>query len=256
MNPANSAEALTAVQQAQSQAQDPNAYLSQQRQQLGVNDAQNTVTGLRGAINNTTKLLQQVAPSIMGRTASSLVNAGQAQRQIANEQAPISATLTDQGGQYNEANQSLSRLQDQASQAAAGQYQGQQDKLSYLQNVYNNLYQREQDATTQAEQKRQFDIQAAQAAKGSGGYDLSSLLGGGSDQYATSTDQNGGTQFTLQGKPITAAQYFSGKGGGIQDVANFLKQDKNSQQAYNDLISGKFTPAQLQDKYSYIFGGV
>lgn len=204
MNPANSAEALTAVQQAQSTAQDPNAYLAKQRQQLGVDDAQTTVNGLRGAINNTTKLLQQVAPSIMGRTASSLVNAAQAQRQIANEQAPISTTLNEQGGQYTEANQNLSQLQDRASQAAAGEYQGQQDKLSYLQNIYNTLYQREQD-----EQTRQDALKAAAASAfnfGGGGETTPTSGVTGAPQINRAA--NGGYNFVdAYGTPVTAAEY-------------------------------------------------
>lgn len=170
INPANSQEALAQLQQIQSTAQDPNSILSGQRQQLGVDAAQNTVTGLRGAINNTTQLLKQVAPSVMGRTGSSLVTNAQATKQIGNEQAPIQQTLTDQGTQYNQAGEDLTQLQDKAQQAASGIYQGQQDKLSYAQNLYNTLYQKERDAQAAAqaeadrqEQIRQFNAQQAAA---------------------------------------------------------------------------------------------
>ena len=190
MNPNNSQEALSQLQQTQQQALDPNAYLTQQNQNLGVGAAQETVKGLRGAIDNTTKLLKQVAPSVMGRTQNSLVTSAQAGRQIQNEQAPIADSLTTQGNQYNQAASDLSGLQSQAQQAASGQYQGQQDKISYLQNIYNQLYGREQDASTAAEQKRQYDTSLAEqqrqanmkGSSGNGGYDLSSLLGGLSGQ--------------------------------------------------------------------------
>lgn len=189
MNPANSAQALASLQQAQTTAQDPNTILSGQRQQLGVDAAQDTVTGLRGAINNTTKLLKQVAPSVMGRTASSLVTNAQATKQIGNEQAPLNQTLGEESDQFNEADRNLGKLQDRATQAASGIYQGQQDKLSYAQNLYNTLYQKEKDAEAirqadidRAEQKRQFDASLdASKAKGSGGgggYDYSSLISG------------------------------------------------------------------------------
>lgn len=160
MNPANSAEALSNLQATQAQSQDPNTILSGQRQQLGVDKAQETVTGLRGAINNTTKLLQQVAPSVMGRTASSLVTNAQATKQIGNEQAPISQTLGQQTNDYNQAGQDLSQLNQRAQEAASGIYQGQQDKLSYAQNLYNTLYQKEQaaQAAAQAEKDRQEQI--------------------------------------------------------------------------------------------------
>jgi hypothetical protein len=184
-NPANSQAALGQIQQAQATAQNPNDILAGQRQQLGVGAAQDTVTGLRGAINNTTKLLKQVAPSVMGRTQNSLVTNAQATRQIGNEQAPLAENLTDQGQQYNMANEDLGRLEGQASQAANGIYQGQQDKLSYLQNIYNTLYGKEQDASKQAEATRQFNAEQSRlksASSGSGvdyGSIIASMMGGG-----------------------------------------------------------------------------
>lgn len=186
MNPSNSSDALAQLQAAQAQSQDPNTILSNQKQQLGVNQAQDTVTGLRGAINSTTKLLQQVAPSVMGRTAGSLVTNAQASKQIQNEQAPISQNLSTEGTQYNQADEDLSKLQDQAQQAASGIYQGQEDKLSYAQNLYNTLFQKEQAAQQQASEQadqqekiREFNAQlsASQAAAGSGGFNLSAGSG-------------------------------------------------------------------------------
>jgi len=264
----NSGQALAQVQQAQSSAMNPNQYLAQANQSLGVNSAQDTVNGLQGAINSSTKLLQQVAPSVMGRTANSLVNSAQASKQIQNEQAPISQTLGNQTTAYNQGEQRLGQLQTEANQQAQGNYQAQQDKLSYLQNIYNTMYQQEKDQQAQAnaqaaqqEQIRQFNAQLAlnqqKASAGSGGYDLSSLLGSlGSSQYSTATDKSGGTQFAYQGKPITAAQYFTAQGGGFNDVLSFLKSDPQSKAAYADASSGKYTPAQLTQKYPYIFGGV
>jgi hypothetical protein len=169
MNPDNSQAALAQLQQIQSTSQDPNTILSGQRQQLGVDAAQGTVTGLRGAINNTTKLLKAVAPSVMGRTGSSLVTNAQATKQIGNEQAPISQTLSEQGGQLTDASRDLGDLQDKAREAASGIYAGQQDKLSYAQNLYNTLYQKERDVEAQRraeadrqEQIRQFNETLAQ----------------------------------------------------------------------------------------------
>lgn len=174
MNPDNSQAALAQLQGIQASSQDPNTILSNQRQQLGVDNAQQTVTGLRGAINNTTKLLQQVAPSVMGRTGSSLVTNAQATKQISNEQAPINQTLTSQGSQLSDADRNLGDLNTKAQEAASGIYQGQQNKLSYAQNLYNTLYQKEKDAQAQQqaeadrqEQIRQFNVQAAQQAANS-----------------------------------------------------------------------------------------
>lgn len=205
----NSQAALANLQTQQTQALNPNDILKQQRDQLGVTGAQETVKGLRGAINNTTKLLKQVAPSVMGRTQSSLVTNAQAQKQIQNEQAPIAQNLSDQGQEYNIASQDLNQLERDASQAASGIYQGQQDKLSYLQNIYNSLFQREQaekeaarQEATRQEQIRQFNEElalrkaaegrAARASSG-GGFSLGGSTGGGggttSPAAATSPEQ-------------------------------------------------------------------
>lgn len=160
MNPENSQAALSQLQQIQQTSQNPNDILANQRQQLGYQGAQDTVTGLRGAINNTTKLLKQVAPSVMGRTGSSLVTNAQATKQISNEQAPISQTLTEQGTQLSDADRTATDINQKAQEAASGIYTGQQDKLSYAQNLYNTLYQREQaaQAAKQAEADRQEQI--------------------------------------------------------------------------------------------------
>lgn len=194
MNQANSQQALTQLQNTQKTAQDPNTILSQQKQQLGVNAAQDTLTGLRGAINNTTKLLNQVAPSVMGRTGNSLVTQAQAGRIIQNEQAPISQNLTQENTQYNQGTQDLSTLEQRAQEAASGIYQGQQNKLSYMQNLYNTLFQREQTAQAakqaaadRAEKIREFNasLAASRSAAASGGIDIGSLLGGGSSAPKT-----------------------------------------------------------------------
>lgn len=154
--PKNSQQALAQLQKTQKGVQNPNQILESQQGAMGVTQARDTVGGLRGAINSTTQLLKQVAPSVMGRTGSSLVTQAQASRQIANEQAPISQNLTEQGQQYGEASQNLGELESKAAQAAQGIYAGQQDKLSYLQNIYNTLYQKEADARQAAMEKKQY----------------------------------------------------------------------------------------------------
>lgn len=194
MNPNSSQAALAQLKLQQAQTQNPNDILANQRQQLGVEGAQETVTGLRGAINNTTKLLKQVAPSVMGRTGSSLVTNAQATKQISNEQQPLYETLGEQGSQYGEANTNLSELQRRASEAAQGIYAGQQDKQSYLQNLYNTLFQREQTAEDRRraeldrrEQIRQFNEQLKASRAASAAANRSFDLGGGSSKSSEPT---------------------------------------------------------------------
>lgn len=213
----NSVDALNNLGNFNANAQTPEAILAAQNQAAGVDQAQSTLTGLRGAIANTTNLLHNVAPSIMGRTANSLVTSAQANRQIANESAPIQQNLTDEGTNYGNATQDYSMATDKASKAATLQYQGQQDTRSYLQNLYDTLYGKEQDAAKMAEQKREFDVQQAAAAKAASGYGgLGSPFGGSPAPSTGSTKAQasfapkvgGGFAFTApNGQAISAAQY-------------------------------------------------
>ncbi len=251
MNPANSGQALAQLQNTEKTAQDPNTIQAAQNKAMGVDSAQQTVTGLRGAIDNTTKLLSQVAPGVMGRTANSLVTNAQANRQIQNEQAPISANLTKEGTDYNNANSDLTNLEGKAQTAANGIYQGQQDKLSYAQNLYNTMFGREQAASQAAEQKREFNAnlaesRAARAAASSGDSGLAGLLGGygggavaggggGSSSQGAQAQARKGGGYNFQdakGQTINFVQYAKSKGinanSGKNSVRSALQQMANS----------------------------
>lgn len=237
MPPDTSQAALAQLQQTQSQSQDPNTILSNQRQQLGVQGAQDTVTGLRGAINNTTKLLKQVAPSVMGRTGNSLVTNAQATRQIGNEQAPIQQTLTDQGTQLGQDQQDLADLNSKAQEAATGIYQGQQDKISYAQNLYNTLYQKEKDAQAAAqaeadrqEQIRQFNAQQEAAQRAAAAADRQFNYGVSQDQNTQKTAQ---AQADAQNKASALADVKSVIGK--SNFADYVKAVYNSATNHNNV---------------------
>jgi len=234
--PANSAQALAGLQATQATAQDPNTILSGQRQQLGVDNAQQTVTGLRGAINNTTKLLQQVAPSVMGRTGSSLVTNAQATRQIGNEQAPISQRLSEQGTEYNQANQDLGQLEGRAKDAASGIYQGQQDKLSYAQNLYNTLYQQEQQAADRAFQEKQFQAQQEAARASQAAANRQFDYGVSQDKAATAATQKAAADKALQ----------ANKAAALKDVQSVL--GKSNLPSYKNAIAKSAANGNELDK--------
>lgn len=220
--PANSAQVLQQTQQFQKGMQTPEQELQAAQQNLGATAAQQQVTGLRGAISNTTNLLNQVAPSVMGRTGQSLVTTAQANAQIANEQAPISQKLNQQDSAYNQAQQDYADLEQKAEAIATANEQAQQNHLSYLENLYQTLYSGEQTRAQQAEQKREFDTQMAEQRReanlgaSSGGTmspSLGSLFGGlpsgGAAAAKASMQQRGGGgfNFSYNGKGINAAQY-------------------------------------------------
>jgi hypothetical protein len=214
MNPQNSQQALQQIQQQQSKALSPQQYLAQQESNLGVAGQKEAVTGLRGAIANTTKLLGQVAPSVSGRSANSLVNAAAQQRIIANEQAPISSTLETQGRDYTTAAADLNELQSRAAQLANAGYQAQQDKMSYMQNLYNTFYAREEaeKARQQAERDRQEQIRqfneqlaaqqraeaASRASSGAGGYNVGSQPQTKEKNYIGNNDLRGRLSYMAQ----------------------------------------------------------
>lgn len=149
-----SAQALQNLQGFTSNMQSPEAELQKEESGLGVQADQQQVTGLQGAIQNSTNLLNQVAPSVMGRTANSLVTSAQADHQISNEQAPINTQLNQENQDYNTANSNYTNALGQAQSLATADTQGEQNQQSYLQNIYNNLYSQEQNTAAQAEQQR------------------------------------------------------------------------------------------------------
>lgn len=173
MNPQNSAEALARLQSTQGGQRSLADITAEANQQYGVDKAQEQVTGLRGAIRGTSNLLKQVAPSIMGRTGGSLVTSAQAAKQIQNESAPLQQTLSEQSQDYSLASGDLDKAVQNAQQLAGSRYGDQQNNISYLQNLYNTMFQREEaDKAAKAaelarqEQIRQFNaqLQASNAA--------------------------------------------------------------------------------------------
>jgi hypothetical protein len=257
----NSQQALANLQNTQSAAKSPEQLMQSANQQYGVDAAQQQVSGLRGAIAKTTGLLNQVAPSVYGRTQGSLVTNAQATRQIGNEQQPIRQDLSRLGEQYGQASGDLNTAEGRAQTQAQLAMTGQQGQLSYLQQLYGSLQDKEQKEAALAEQRREADLSAATSRASSASspsYSLggvSSLLRGGGG-YNVAQDSSGGYQFTNGGKPITAYQYVTGNGGNWNDLMVLLSQSKNAgdQQIVRDM-SGGLTQSQLMKKYPNVFGG-
>lgn len=126
-------------------------------------------------------------------------------------------------------------------------YGDQQNKMSYLQNLYSSLYGREQDAAKMAEQQRQFNASQALeqqklTASQSANSGLAGLFGGGNSNPTPATPaasivQNG-SSFNFkdaQGKPINAAQYAQLTNTGYRDLLAKMatEGDKNAQAALN-----------------------
>lgn len=178
-----SAQALQNLQSYQGQEQSPDQLLNTANTSLGVPQAQQQVTGLRQAINNTTTLLNGIPSSIQGRTGNSLVTSAQANAQIGNAEAPVNTQLNKENSDYSDANTTYEQLEQQAQAQANADLQGQTGQESYLQNIYNDLYGQEQNAAAAkfaqqqlAEQEREANLSAS-SASGASSPSLGSLLG-------------------------------------------------------------------------------
>lgn len=204
-SPTNSSAALSQLQQAQGSSVTAQQAQDQANQSLGVNQQQQAVQGLRGAIQRTTSLLNNVAPSVYGRTGNSLVTDAQATRQIGNESAPIQQELSRNTQDYGNAQFDLQNLEGEADKQAGGVLSDQSSRLSYLQQIYGNLYKQEQDAATQTEAKRQFDAQLADSQANrasSAGSSFSPTLG----STNTNTAASAPAAFAKGTTPQTAVQ--------------------------------------------------
>lgn len=141
----------------------PQQELQNAQNNLGVGTAQQQVTGLQEAVQNTSNLLSQVAPSVMGRTGQSLVTAGQQGGQIKAAQAPIQQSLTNDTNNYNQANQNLTNLQGQAQNQVTADQTAQTNQLSYLEGIYNDLAQSEASNQQLQTSQNQFNQEMALA---------------------------------------------------------------------------------------------
>lgn len=260
MPPATSSqEALSNLQSFQAGAKSPDQIGSDNNSALGIPAAQQQVTGLRGAINNTTNLLSQVAPSVMGRTQNSLVTSAQADAQIANGQAPLNDQLNKENTDYAGASSDLNSLQNQSNTQTTNALTGQQNQLSYLQGIYSDLSAAEQQKVANDQAQQQLDI-SRQSASNSGS-SSPQLVGGNSGVQGNVThDASGGYSFTSStGVPITMGQYLDANGGSVQDAVQMLQggsaKDKQIAGQIQSLLSSGATGAQLAAKFPQVFGG-
>lgn len=154
--------------------------LNEALKQFGVPEIRDNVAKLRTTVANTTSALNNVDPSVTGRTSQSLVTEAQRQRIVNNERAPIAGQLSEQTGALGEQDQTLRDATQQASTIATNRVNDYVTGRQALQSQYDDTYKREQDEAAKelarqqaAEESRRFDIQQA-TTRGSSSY------GGGS----------------------------------------------------------------------------
>lgn len=238
----SSAGALSALQSTQAGQQSGQQILQGQEQSLGVPQEQQQVSGLRQAITNTTNLLNNVAPSVYGRTQNSLETSAQAGREIQNESAPISATLSKQGTDLSNQESDLNTNLSRAGTLAGLQETDQQNQTGYLEDLYKSLYGQEQDSANAAEQQREFNVNASQkASSGSGGLMAAQQLAQSTAAAQTQTVQQiksnldqvvGSDGYVSPQTYASAAKDWTQAGYSLKDFTNYFAQYKNPQNAY------------------------
>lgn len=235
-----SAGALSALQSAQGSQQSGTALLSGQEAALGVPQEQQQVSGLRTAITNTTNLLNNVAPSVYGRTQNSLETSAQAGAEINNEQAPISQELSTQNTNLTNQESDLSANESKATANANLEETDQQNQLSYLDNLYQNLYGSEQDQIKNQQNEQQIQNSAA-AASNSGGLTAAQQLAqsqAASQQQTVNKIQSslkasaGSDGYVSPQSYAAAASDYVQSGGNIKDFNNYFSYLKNPQNPY------------------------
>lgn len=119
--------------------------LNEALNQFGVPEIRKTVSGLRSTIANTSAALNNVDPSVTGRTSQSLVTEAQRAKMVNNERAPIAQNLSDQSGALGTAQGDLTDANGQATTIATNKVNDYNAGRSALQTQYDSTYKREQD---------------------------------------------------------------------------------------------------------------
>ena len=160
---ATSAEALSQLQQFQNTMANPLDLYNKQVSELGVGDVRGRVSNLSNTLLNTENALNQVEPSVTGRTQGSLVTEAQRQRLVNLERQPLASQYGKIASQYQNEQQNLRDLLGQASQVSSLGYQGEQQKLANLQNAYQTSLEGERYARQQQIEADQREWERQQA---------------------------------------------------------------------------------------------
>lgn len=209
------------------------------------------VSGLRTTLANTNAAINNVAPSVAARSQGSLVTGGQ-QSALANlERQPLDRAYSEQSTSLTNRNADLTNLLGEATNEANLGYRAGQDRISQLKDLYGAATAREQAARDEAYRQAVFAEQkasSARAASGSGGLDLSGLLGGAVNAGATT----GGNKVDALAAAIDFANTQKAVARGGTQVPTFFRESvlKQLQKQYGSYL----TPQQLSEiVYKQVF---
>lgn len=218
---------------------------NQQTTNLGVGDVRGRVNSLNTTLLNTENALNQVDPSVTGRTQGSLVTEAQRNRLVNLERQPIAAQYGQQSNQLNTQQANLRDLLGQASNMSNLEMQGQQNKLQALGDIYNKeftrqqtaevarlqaeavAYQKEQDRITRDFNERQLRQQSRASSGGGGGGNTAQSRISGATQNAIAAlnyaKQNPGQVKDFYREDV-ASQLMANFGLSSQEVGSIIGQ--------------------------------
>lgn len=200
----------------------PDTALTTAESKYGVGALQGQIDSLRSLSSNLKTGIDNVDPSVTGRTQGSLVTEAQRNAIVNNERQPLVKEFNDVGGQLSDTNSQYQNATGLASNYANSLLSNDSQKYNELFGQYTTLAQQEQAAQTAAEQKREFDAQladsqaarSAAAASAGSGLSLGSL---GADTAGTPAATPVLPQYAKGTTPQTAvADAFSGYKPGIK----------------------------------------
>jgi hypothetical protein len=139
-------EARNNLQSFQGSMQDPLSYYNQAYQNLGVANTQGQMNTARDAVTKTNTLLSNLPQAVQGQVNGTLTNEAQRQGILAQQQAPLTQNLATQNNNYGNLASQYQNLLSQAGNQASLGYQGQQQKFSTLNDLYNNSAQQQGQA--------------------------------------------------------------------------------------------------------------
>lgn len=168
---------LTQLQDYDSQRKNSVDVLNEAMSKYGVPEIRSRVSGLRTTLSNTENALNNVDPSVTGRTSGSLVTEAQRQRQVANERAPIAEQYGQQSRALGDESANLSDQEKAAQILAEGSVNDYNAGRTALSSRYETTLARELEQRRREEADRAYQLSADEAkrqaaASVSGGYSL------------------------------------------------------------------------------------
>lgn len=131
--------------------------------QYGVPEIRSRVAGIRTTLANTENALNNVDPSVTGRTSRSLVTEAQRSRIVNKEREPIAAQYGQQSRALSDESANLNEQQRAAEMLAQGRIADYTTGRNALQSQYNDTLSRENELRRQAEADRLFNFNKAEA---------------------------------------------------------------------------------------------